>query len=133
MGDSELSRDAFFGPPPAEIGVLAAQIYQALEAMWTQELCVKAEIRLSAARRLIGHPVQMIEPVEQSGHDCGVDAGPRAGKSLSRVDCEKSVAILPAFRETHRFRRYSRLAVRVFSMFAVIRTGGKQYKVAPGD
>ena len=81
-GHAKLLGDTLFRPPPAKIGVLAAQVYQALETMGTQETAVKAEIRLGATRHILRHPVQMIEPVEQSGHDCGVDATLRAGKSL---------------------------------------------------
>jgi hypothetical protein len=81
MGDTEFLGYSLFRPPPGEIGILAAQIYQALETMGAQKLAVKAEIGLRAARHIWRDPVQMIEPVEQSGHDLGVDAMPRAGKS----------------------------------------------------
>ena len=54
-------------------------------------------------------------------------------RAAARVDCEKSVAILPAFRETPPVSAVFMFGCKGRSMFAVIRTGGKQYRVAPGD
>ena len=83
MDDAEFLGDALFRPPPAEIRVLTAQIDQAFKTMGAQKTAVKPQIRLGASRHVLRDPVQMIEPVEQSGHDLDVDAVSRAGKARS--------------------------------------------------
>src|SRR5258706_14291852 len=82
MGDAKLLGDPLFVSPPGEFRILASQIDQALKPMGAQEIAIKTQIGLGAARHPAGYPVQMIEPVEQSGHEGGVDATLRAGKSL---------------------------------------------------
>src|SRR6185295_291358 len=95
MGDVEFRRDTLFALPPAELGVLAAQIEQACEAMRAQKRAVEPKVRLGRARHFGRDPVQVVEAIEDEGHDCGVALRKAPWQEwVSRVDCERSLAIL---------------------------------------